>query len=147
MPHRTEIATHLGSAFEAIVIGIIAGWKIAEAFVLGITEQDWSRLIGPHGFTVGLILAVIVLWGNGVADRLAQRKRDEAAEVRRDARHAEQLAENRKNNDDVKELQAESIKAKLAMAHALTGLRNELKKRPCCFDSGFKEETTEETKQ
>jgi hypothetical protein len=150
MPHRFEQLSPLVYLIEAALLGLAAGYKVAEATCLALTEQDWSKLLGPQGFTVGLILAVIVLWGNGIArernetkrrekEESNETKRREKEEASREARHRETLALQRENSEKLMNLSVEAIKAKGMMVAAFNNLVEELEGRPC---SAFKSNLT-----
>jgi hypothetical protein len=139
MPHRFEQLSPLVYLIEAALLGLAAGYKVAEATCLALTEQDWSKLLGPQGFTVGLILAVIVLWGNGIARERNETKRREKEEASREARHKETLRLQRENSEKLMNLSVEAIKAKGMMVAAFNTLVEELEGRPC---SAFKSNLT-----
>jgi len=139
MPHRFDQLSPLVYLVEAALLGLAAGYKVAEATCLALTEQDWSKLLGPQGFTVGLILAVIVLWGNGIARERNETKRREKEEASREARHRETLALQRENSEKLMNLSVEAIKAKGMMVAAFNTLVEELEGRPC---SAFKSNLT-----
>ena len=131
--------TPLAYMVEAALLGLAAGYKVTEAAYLALTEQDWSKLLGPQGFTVGLIFAVIVLWGNGIVRERNETKRREKEEASRDARHKETLGLQRENSEKLMNLSVESIKAKGMMVAAFNNLVDELEGRPC---SAFKNSLT-----
>ena len=132
MPHRLFNDTFpFATIFEAIILGLGAGYKIGESIYLAISEQDWQRLLGPQGFTVGLILAVLVLWGNGVVREKKERKRREDEEKSREARHKESIGLQRENSEKLMAITVESIMAKGMMASAMNRLVDELEGRPC----------------
>jgi hypothetical protein len=139
MPHRFEQLSPLVYLVEAALLGLAAGYKVAEATCLALTEQDWSKLLGPQGFTVGLILAVIVLWGNGIARERNETKRREKEEASREARHKETIRLQRENSEKLMNLSVEAIKAKGMMVAAFNTLVEELEGRPC---SAFKSNLT-----
>jgi hypothetical protein len=141
---------------EGILVCGLAIWKTSSAVFLAITDHDWSRLLGPQGFTVGLIFAVVVLWSNGVLDRRAKEKREAAAQVKEDARreaeerarekrHADLVTTNRDNAESLKALTVECVKAIGKNTNATEKMdRNiqlltvELSERPCQITSGLK---------
>jgi len=139
MPHRFEQLSPLVYLIEAALLGLAAGYKVAEATCLALTEQDWSKLLGPQGFTVGLIFAVIVLWGNGIVRERNETKRREKEEASREARHRETLGLQRENSEKLMQLSVEAIKAKGMMVAAFNNLVEELEGRPC---SAFKSSLT-----
>jgi hypothetical protein len=139
MPHRFEQLSPLVYLVEAALLGLAAGYKVAEATCLALTEQDWSKLLGPQGFTVGLIFAVIVLWGNGIVRERNETKRREKEEASREARHRETLGLQRENSEKLMQLSVEAIKAKGMMVAAFNNLVEELEGRPC---SAFKSNLT-----
>lgn len=103
-----------------------------------IADEDWNRFLGPHGVAVVSILAVLALWGQGIAksrQERADRAKDEAA---RERRHNEAIALQRENAQHLMSLSAESIKAHAKSVQAIESfdrtIRNmteELKDRPC----------------
>lgn len=139
MPDRiiTHTLPFLAYAVEALLLGAIGGYKLTQAIILGITEQDWTRLLGPQGFTVGLILAVIVLWGNGLMREKNENKRREKEEAKREARHVETIGLQRENSDKLMALTVESIKAQGMSASAISRLVDELEARPCSAGKPF----------
>ena len=139
MTHRIEQLAPLAYMVEAALLGLAAGYKVTEAACLALTEQDWSKLLGPQGFTVGLIFAVIVLWGNGIVRERNETKRREKEEASREARHRETLALQRENSEKLMSLSVEGIKAKGMMVSAFNNLVDELEGRPC---SAFKNSLT-----
>jgi hypothetical protein len=92
------------------------GYQIAKSAVIAITEQDWTRLMGPQGFTVGLLLAVIVLWGNGMVSERNRQKRADTTEEKNDIRHAENRADIKALTESLTNLSAEAIKAQVKSA-------------------------------
>ena len=139
MTHRIEQLAPLAYMVEAALLGLAAGYKVTEAACLALTEQDWSNLLGPQGFTVWLIFAVIVLWGNGIVRERNETKRREKEEASREARHRETLALQRENSEKLMSLSVEGIKAKGLMVSAFNNLVDELEGRPC---SAFKNSLT-----
>ena len=150
MPHRIiTMSIPPNTILEGILICGLALWKTSSAVFLAIADQDWSRLLGPQGFTVGLIFAVVVLWSNGILDRRAKEKRDAVAQIKederrekeesaREKRHADLVSTNKENADSLKALTVESIKAQGKATHAVETMdRNiqrltvELSERPC----------------
>ena len=150
MPHRIILANISPSNFfEGFLLYGVAIWKASATVFLSIADQDWSRLLGPQGLTVGLIFAVCVLWTNGILDRKAKEKRDAIAdekederrgkeEAARENRHAQLVATNKENAESLKALTVESIKAQAKATHAvetmdknIQRLTIELADRPC----------------
>jgi hypothetical protein len=55
--------------------GILAVYNgVGYAFGI-ITEADWDRITGPHGVAFISVIAVIILWTNGLLNRKAEDKR------------------------------------------------------------------------
>ena len=100
MPHRI-VTQNCGTLLEALLLGIASVYQITSSAVVALTEQDWTRLMGPQGFTVGLLLAVVVLWGNGVCNRKAELKRREQEEKAREKRHVETIGLQRDNSEKI----------------------------------------------
>lgn len=115
MPHRL-LDTSWGTFLESILFGALLGYELVKNTAIAFTEQDWSRFMGPQGFTVGLLLAVIVLWGNGmVAERNRQRRADKTEE-KNDERHAENRADIKALTESLTSLSAEALKAQIKSA-------------------------------
>ena len=119
MPHRI-------TTIPADVFGLLAAWLVAPiASITGwIDNEDWNRIIGPFG---GLILSLVV---SGIMLRLFLHA---SKQSRADAekRHSETLALQERNSEKLTQLTAEGIKAQLAMAHAMSNLKETLDERPC----------------
>lgn len=119
MPHRI-------TTIPADVFGLLAAWLAAPiAAITGwIDNEDWDRIIGPFG---GLILSLVV---SGIMLRLFLHS---SKQSRADAekRHSETLALQERNSEKLTQLTAEGIKAQLAMAHAVSNLKETLDERPC----------------
>lgn len=130
MPYRI-IDTTIATLVEAALLGIITGYQVTKAAVMAFTDADWSRFMGPQGFTVGLLLAVVVLWGNGVVRERNEAKRRDAEEKARDLRHAENMAASKQTADEMKALAVESMKVTMRVDHTLNALTEQIQKRPC----------------
>lgn len=147
MPHRilSVVPYAVLGIIDAVCIGLISAAGMFDSAFLALTETDWNRLVGPHGFTVGLILAVIVLWATAMRREACETKRREAEEAARDKRHQDTIRMQRDNANDLKSITVESIKAQMITAEALKKLQEsndnntdiivelvgELKRRPC----------------
>lgn len=103
-----------------------------------IADEYWNRFLGPHGVAVVSILAVLALWGQGIAKSRQERSDRAKDESARERRHNEALSLQRENADKLMSLSAESIKAHAKSVQAIESfdrtIRNmteELKDRPC----------------
>ena len=107
---------------------MLAAWLVQPVATLTgwVSKEDWERLIGPFG---GLILSLIV---SGIMLRLFLHS---SKQSRADAekRHSETLALQERNSEKLTQLTAEGIKAQLAMAHAMSNLKETLDERPCAI--------------
>lgn len=120
MPHR------ITTTIPADVFGMLAAWLMAPlASLTGwMSTEDWERIIGPFG---GLLLSLAV---SGIMLRLFLHA---SKQSRADAekRHSESFALQERNSEKLIQLTAEGIKAQLAMAHAMSNLKETLDERPC----------------
>jgi len=138
MPHRLQIFSGtIAHVIEGSFLSIIAVWQGLST----ITDTEFSRLTGQHGYTYALILAVIVLWTSNTF-------RERRDEKNRERRHNELMATNTANTEELKHLTAESLKVHFksvesavegvaairALSNNFTYLTEQLKKRPCQKD-------------
>jgi heme exporter protein D len=123
MPHRIATPSWLLHTVEGISLSALS-------FVAFISEQDWSRMLGPHGVAVVAILAVVALWVSGIKEKSAMKKDIEAREAREEARrtkeeesrekrHNESIQLQTANSDKLLEITAENIKAQAKVTAAL----------------------------
>ncbi len=114
-----------------------------------ISEQDWGRLLGPHGVAVAALMAVVALWLGNIRDKrilredLESRERREenrraVEEASREKRHTESIRIQRENADKLIALTVENIKAAAHVTASIESvdrtiqtLADELKDRPC----------------
>ena len=112
MPHRLAPIPEL---FITIVSGVALGFlgivESMRGLIVAITENDWTRLLGPSGLAVAAVLAVIVLWGTLATFFVSFAKRTTA-------NHKETVVIQRENASALKELVVEGIKAHAKMSHA-----------------------------
>lgn len=133
MPHRLFV--HLDTAVSQFIEGtilLLAGIGTGCNYLIAIlSEEDWSKLTGPHGVAFLAVIAVIVLWGNGIRREKQEEKRRVDEEIRRERRHTETLNLQRENSNKLIELTGESIKSNAYVTAAITALTKELESRPC----------------
>lgn len=110
----------------------------SEALGTVISEQDWSRMIGPHGALFLACVGLILMWTNNRRRERREEAKSAREEAAREARHAEQMTLQQANADKLMELTAESIKAHRMSVGAIKSmdrtimlLTEELKDRPC----------------
>lgn len=139
MPHRLLPAFQylvLG-VIDVVSIGFIAAAGMFDSTMMAITDTDWDRLIGPHGFTVGLILAVVALWATAMRRETCENKRRESEETAREKRHQDSIRMQRDNANDLKSITVESIKAQMLTASALSDLKEASEKTSISIDNLF----------
>lgn len=117
MPHRLlELQSSFLTITEGVLLGILTAYQFGKTLVLAFTDQDWSRFMGPQGFTVGLLLAVVVLWGNGVVSERNRQTRADRTEQKNDERHAENRQDIKALTESLTALSAEAIRAQVKSA-------------------------------
>jgi FtsZ-interacting cell division protein ZipA len=130
MPHRIIPPTWFLHAVEGISLSALS-------FIAFISEQDWSRMLGPHGVAVVAILAVVALWVSGIKEKSAMKKDIEAREAREEARrtkeeesrekrHNESIQLQTTNSDKLVALTVENIKAQALTTAALASVDRSL---------------------
>jgi heme exporter protein D len=126
MPHRIIPPTWFLHTVEGISLSALS-------FIAFISEQDWSRMLGPHGVAVVAILAVVALWVSGIKEKSAMKKDIEAREAREEARrtkeeesrekrHAESIHLQTANSDKLLTITAENIKAQALVTAAISSM-------------------------
>jgi hypothetical protein len=75
MPLRLITSQHFTDLAQGMLWGILAVYNGAATFIAIITEADWNRITGPHGVAFISVIAVIILWSNGIMTRKAEDKR------------------------------------------------------------------------
>ena len=135
MPYRIPFLTAAVSfVTEAALLSYLAiqnGLNLAASLI---SDEDWQRISGPHGVAFISVVAVIVLWVNGLRREKNEDSRRVREEVRREARHAETIVLQRENSAKLIDLTIQSIKAQGAVALELKTFRKEMEKRPCCAE-------------
>lgn len=72
---RILTSQHAQEIIQGFLWGFLALYN-GSMYILGvISETDWNRITGPHGVAFIAIVAVAVLWANGLATRKAEDKR------------------------------------------------------------------------
>lgn len=143
MPHRLhDMTSFLVHAIEAVILGIALGWNWFCYQAAIISDEDWSKITGPHGVAFIAVCAVVVLWFNKLTGEKSRSKelaaqmeredeRREAEERNKEKRHEENLAASREYAEGMKALAVESMKTTIVVNHTLKDLIKELKNRPC----------------
>ena len=72
---RILTSQHGQDILQGCLWGILAIYNGAAAMLAVISEADWERITGPHGVAFIAVVAVVVLWANGIATRKAEDKR------------------------------------------------------------------------
>lgn len=119
---------------EGFLLALIACYKGGIIVGLIISDTDWSKITGPHGVAFLAVIAVIVLWGNGLRRERNEELRRSNEEIRREKRHAETIAMQRENSDKLIALTAKSIKAQAHVTASIDHLARELNSRPCAIN-------------
>lgn len=140
---------HPISAIPKFVCHLIEGSILTGGMLAIISDQDWQRMTGPHGVAFIAVLAVIVLWANGLRKEKAEISRRQAEEIRAEARrvadeaalekrHTETMTMQRENADKLMQLTVESIKAQGHTSQAIISIDSTIKRlteevasRPC----------------
>lgn len=94
---------------EGFTLLTLATWSGSNALATVVSEDDWTKITGPHGVAFIAVAAVIVLWTSRV---LSERR----SEKSQNDRHKELIAVNRENADDLKELQKQTTDALIRSA-------------------------------
>jgi len=97
---RILTSQHGQDILQGCLWGILAIYNGAAAMLAVISEADWNRALGPHGVAFISIVAVIVLWANGIATRKAE-----------DKRRAEEIASANASRAELLEALKESIQS------------------------------------
>lgn len=137
------MSTAINNTLEGLLLASITALNGAQYFLGMLSETDWLKITGPHGFLFGAVIAVLVLWNSGRVREKNETARREKEELAREARHAELVATNKENAESLKALTVESIKAQGKATHAvetmdrnIQRLTNELAERPCQITRG-----------
>lgn len=97
---------------EGITLCLLGVWQgVSFAATSIVSDEDWSKLIGPHGALFAVSVGLVVVWLHSAAAERNRQKRADAAEIKHDKRHAENRADMRELSDKLMALTAESIKA------------------------------------
>jgi hypothetical protein len=146
MPHRYDAAK-----MTMIHAGEFLGLSVA-AVVTSINQlvdqESWDRLTGRHGALFFMAVALIIFWNSNRvrvkrdierqqaleakedARREAEEQARQAENEARDIRHKEAMDLQKDNSAKLIELTVENIKAQAVVAHALDGLKEEIRKCP-----------------
>ena len=108
---RILTSQHTQDVIQGILWGMLALYNGASALLAVITEADWNRALGPHGVAFLAVIAVVVLWGNGIATRKAEDKRRAEEIASANASRAELLSALKESIDGNHELTKQCIKA------------------------------------
>lgn len=139
MPHRIQFLplamNHFIEASILLVLAVTQGFQYAVGMI---TEADWVKFTGPHGFLFGAIIAIGVLWNAGRIREKNESVRRDKEETAREGRHAELVATNKENAESLKALTVEAIKAQGKATYAVEKMDSniqrltiELADRPC----------------
>lgn len=146
MPHRIHfLSSSISGLIEGLLLVTIALANGAQYVAAVITEADWLKITGPHGFLFGAIIAILVLWNAGRVREKNETKRRDREEESREKRHAELVATNKENAESLKALTVEGIRAQAKataaqekateavkdMDQSIQALARELSERPC----------------
>jgi hypothetical protein len=119
---RILTSQHTQDVIQGILWGVLALYNGAAAFVAVISEADWNRITGPHGVAFLSIIAVVVLWGNGIASRKAEDKRRAEEIASANASRAELLKalnESIESNNDLTKQCIRAIEKQTAATQAM----------------------------
>ena len=116
---------------EASILAVLAVKSGYTYLSAAIGDDDWSKITGPHGVAFIAVIAVIVLWFNGLRREKNEEKRREKEELNREKRHSESIALQRENSKTLIDLNIQGIKAQGHAAGEIRALRKELEGRPC----------------
>jgi hypothetical protein len=121
MPYRlSSILFHpLAVVADVVMLGFLAVWQ---GMATLISNDDWSRITGPHGLVFVLIIGLIVVWTKSVRDDAARERRHrETIKTQQD--HFNALLElNEKTADDLKVLTVASTKAQMSATNAIISM-------------------------
>lgn len=139
MPHRVHfLSTAIGQTYEGLLLAALAIANGLSYTMAVISDSDWDRITGPHGFLFGAVIAIGILWNAGRVREKNETKRRDKEEEAREVRHAQLVATNRENAESLKALTVEAIKAQGKATHAIETmdrniqhLTNQLADRPC----------------
>ena len=120
MPHRIHfLSTAMGQTYEGLILAALALANGVSYALAVISDADWDRITGPHGFLFGAVVAIGILWNAGRVREKNESARRDKEEAAREARHAELVATNKANAESLKALTVESIKAQGKATHAI----------------------------
>ena len=139
MPHRVQFLSFaMNHTIEGLLLLSIAIVQGGQTLLGVISEADWLKFTGPHGFLFGAIIAIGVLWNSGRIREKNESARRDKEELAREARHAELVQTNKHNAESLMKLTVESIlaqgkatRAVEAMDNNIQRLTHELAERPC----------------
>lgn len=139
MPHRIHfLSAEISHFFEGVLLATVALIQGGQTALGVISEADWLKFTGPHGFLFGAIIAIGVLWNSGRVREKNETTRRDKEELAREARHAELVLTNKHNAESLMKLTVESIlaqgkatRAVEAMDSNIQRLTHELAERPC----------------
>jgi hypothetical protein len=136
-PKYTAVYSFAGIA-EAAILSVLAAKSGYVYLMSAIGNDDWSRITGPNGVAFIAVIAVIVLWANGLRRERNEERRREKEEINREKRHGESIGLQRENAKTLIDLNVQSIKAQVTTSSEIRALRKELEGRPCAFDGDEK---------
>ena len=128
----------MSHTIEGTLLFVLATAQGLQYLIGTITEADWLRFTGPHGFLFGAIIAIGVLWNSGRVREKNETIRRDKEELAREGRHSELVKTNKDNAESLIALTVESIKAQAKATHAVEKMDSniqrltvELSERPC----------------
>jgi hypothetical protein len=108
---RILTSQHGQDILQGCLWGILAIYNGASALIAVISEADWNRITGPHGVAFIAVVAVVVLWANGIATRKAEDKRRAEEIASANAARAELLKALKESIDSNNDLTKQCIRA------------------------------------
>lgn len=87
-----------------------------------ISNDDWSRITGPHGLVFVLIIGLIVVWTKSVRDDAARERRHRETIATQQEHFKALLDLNEKTADDLKVLTVAATKAQMSSTNAIISM-------------------------
>lgn len=109
----------LAAIIDVTTLGFLAAWQ---GMATLISNDDWSKITGPHGLVFVLIIGLIVVWTKSVRDDAARERRHRET-IKTQQEHFNALLElNEKTADDLKILTVAATKAQMSATNAIISM-------------------------
>lgn len=121
MPYRVSsiFFSPVAAFIDVTLLGVLALWQGITALI---SEDDWSKITGPHGLVFVLIIGLIVVWTKSVRDDAARERRHRESIKTQEDHFNSLLTLNAKTADDLKILTVASTKAQMNSTNAIISM-------------------------